>query len=138
MNRKPIQNGFIESFNERLRDELLNETLFSSLSHARAVLAIWQADYNGARPRSQLCWQPPDEFAATLNPRPALARRNTKSSAPLPTTSQAHQAKNQSRERTQNWMKLGGKVTSKLTRTPQVSRLARVWFSSADGSRVSR
>jgi putative transposase len=41
---KPMQNGFIESFNGRLRDELLNEMLFSSLSHARAVLAIWRAD----------------------------------------------------------------------------------------------
>jgi putative transposase len=41
---KPMQNGFIGSFNGRLRDELLNETLFSSLSHARAVLAIWRAD----------------------------------------------------------------------------------------------
>ena len=44
---KPMQNGFIESFNGRLRDELLNEILFSSLSHARAVLAIWRTDYNG-------------------------------------------------------------------------------------------
>jgi putative transposase len=35
---KPMQNGFIESFNGRLRDELLNETLFPSLSHARAML----------------------------------------------------------------------------------------------------
>ncbi len=47
---KPMQNGFIESFNGRLRDELLNETLFSSLDHARAVLAIWQADHNGSQP----------------------------------------------------------------------------------------
>ncbi len=39
-----MQNGFIESFNGRLPDELLNEMLFSSLSHARAVLAIWRAD----------------------------------------------------------------------------------------------
>ncbi len=39
---KPMQNGFIESFNGRLRDELLNETLFSSIAHARAALAIWQ------------------------------------------------------------------------------------------------
>jgi putative transposase len=51
---KPVQNGFIESFNDRLRDGLLNETLFSSLSHARAVLAIWQADYNGSRPHSAI------------------------------------------------------------------------------------
>lgn len=41
---KPMENGFIESFNGRLRDELLNETLFSSLSQARATLARWQID----------------------------------------------------------------------------------------------
>jgi putative transposase len=47
---KPQQNGFIESFNGRLRDELLNEMLFKSLSHARAVLQAWQRDYNEERP----------------------------------------------------------------------------------------
>ncbi len=43
---KPIQNAFIESFNGRLRDELLNETLFSSLTHARSALSNWRSDYN--------------------------------------------------------------------------------------------
>jgi putative transposase len=43
---KPMQNGFIESFNGRLRDECLNETLFTSLAHARFVLAAWRRDYN--------------------------------------------------------------------------------------------
>ena len=38
---KPIQNAFIESFNGRLRDEFLNETLFSSLTHARSGLSSW-------------------------------------------------------------------------------------------------
>ncbi|GAC89533.1 hypothetical protein NBRC3255_3194 [Gluconobacter thailandicus NBRC 3255] len=47
---KPQQNGFVESFNGRLRDECLNETLFTSLSHARQVLADWQEDYNTVRP----------------------------------------------------------------------------------------
>ncbi len=47
---KPMQNGFIESFNGRLRDELLNETLFSSLAQARAALLRWQLDYNTTRP----------------------------------------------------------------------------------------
>ncbi len=41
---KPQQNAFVESFNGRLRDELLNETLFSSLQHARELLAEWQDD----------------------------------------------------------------------------------------------
>src|SRR5271156_3440000 len=45
---KPTQNAFIESFNGRLRDELLNETLFTSLAHARAALEEWRRDYNHA------------------------------------------------------------------------------------------
>ena len=45
---KPQQNGFIDSFNGKLRDELLNETLFTSLAHARAALARWKADRQGA------------------------------------------------------------------------------------------
>jgi putative transposase len=43
---KPQQNGFIESFNGKLRDECLNETLFSSLTEARETLDAWQEDYN--------------------------------------------------------------------------------------------
>ena len=45
---KPMQNAFIESFNGRLRDELLNETLFTSLAQARITLGCWRADYNRA------------------------------------------------------------------------------------------
>jgi putative transposase len=45
---KPTQNAFIESFNARLRDELLNETLFTSLAQAHAVLTAWKYDYNPA------------------------------------------------------------------------------------------
>jgi putative transposase len=49
---KPQQNAFAESFIGRLRDECLNETLFTSLAHARTVLAAWQRDYNEVRPHS--------------------------------------------------------------------------------------
>jgi putative transposase len=51
---KPQQNAFAESFIGRLRDECLNETVFTSLRHARAVLASWQRDYNEVRPHSAL------------------------------------------------------------------------------------
>jgi putative transposase len=51
---KPAQNAFIESFNGRLRDELLNETLFRSLHHARIALEEWRLDYNVNRPHSRL------------------------------------------------------------------------------------
>ena len=51
---KPQQNGFVESFNGRLRDECLNEEVFSSLNEARRVLALWRYDYNNIRPHSAL------------------------------------------------------------------------------------
>lgn len=51
---KPQQNAFVESFNGRLRDECLNETLFSSLTDARAELEAWRHDYNEVRPHSAL------------------------------------------------------------------------------------
>lgn len=49
---QPTQNAFIDSFNERLRDELLNKEVFDSLRHARAMLARWRWDYNHFRPHS--------------------------------------------------------------------------------------
>jgi putative transposase len=49
---KPQQNAFVKSFNGRLRDEFLNETLFTSLRQTRADLAAWQRDYNTERPHS--------------------------------------------------------------------------------------
>ena len=51
---KPQQNAFAKSFIGRLRDECLNETLFTSLRQARVVLAAWQRDYNEVRPHSAL------------------------------------------------------------------------------------
>jgi putative transposase len=60
---KPQQNAFAESFIGRLRDECLNETIFTSLAQARAVLATWRLDYNAARPHSGLGFQTPAAFA---------------------------------------------------------------------------
>jgi len=65
---KPMQNTFVESFNGRLRDELLNETLFRSLPQIRAVLDAWRLDYNAYRPHSRLGWMTPSAYAETLNP----------------------------------------------------------------------
>lgn len=72
---KPTQNAFIESFNGRLRDELLNETLFRSLDHARETLALWKDDYNTIRPHSSLGNLPPAIYA-TLDA-PAMQRDGT-------------------------------------------------------------
>ena len=63
---KPMQNGFVESFNGRMRDELLNETMFRNLAHARVVIAAWAADYNTERPHSALDYQTPADYARTL------------------------------------------------------------------------
>ena len=59
---KPQQNAFVESFNGRLRDEFLNETLFSTLDEARTLLAAWRDDYNRVRPHSALANRTPEEF----------------------------------------------------------------------------
>ena len=63
---KPQQNAFIESFNGRLRDECLNETLFSSLIQARAAITAWKEDYNRNRPHSSLGNITPSEFAMKM------------------------------------------------------------------------
>lgn len=63
---KPMQNGFVESFNGRMRDELLNESPFLGLGHARSLIAEWVEDYNTARPHSSLAYQTPAAYAANL------------------------------------------------------------------------
>ncbi len=61
---KPTQNVFVESFNGRLRDECLNETLFTSINHARTELAKLRHDYNHNRPHSSLNGMTPNAYAA--------------------------------------------------------------------------
>jgi len=83
-----VQNAFVESFNGRLRDELLNETLFRSLSHARLLLEAWRADYNTNRPHSRLGWLTPQAYAATRRP---AALRFTDGSAPRTVSITTHE-----------------------------------------------
>ena len=64
---KPMQNGFCESFNGRMRDELLNESLFLGLDHARSRIANWIDDYNQRRPHSALGYLTPTDYAANLS-----------------------------------------------------------------------
>ena len=68
---KPYQNGFIESFSARLRDEFLNETIFTSLDHAREELEAWQHDYNHFRPHSSLGNKTPAKMGAGLTGKPS-------------------------------------------------------------------
>jgi putative transposase len=63
---KALQNGFCESFNGRMHDELLNETLFYGLDHARAKISVWAHDYNSQRPHSSLGYLTPAAYAANL------------------------------------------------------------------------
>ena len=86
---KPTQNAFIESFNGRLRDELLNETLVPSLAHPRATLANWRDDYNVERPHSSIGWQTPNEYAATFAPQRGLTLRTMINFAPAPVAQSA-------------------------------------------------
>jgi putative transposase len=62
----PWENGYVESFNGKLRDELLDRELFLSVAEARYVLDEWRLEYNHRRPHSGLDWQTPAAFAATL------------------------------------------------------------------------
>lgn len=74
---KPNQNATIESFNGRLRDELLNEHAFPTIFHARTAIEEWRIDYNERRPHTQLNGLTPAEFLRqdlnTLNSRSELA-----------------------------------------------------------------
>jgi transposase InsO family protein len=63
---KPTQNGHVESFNGRLRDECLNATWFRNLADARKKITGWQDEYNCERPHSSLGYRTPNEFAEVL------------------------------------------------------------------------
>ncbi len=61
----PWENGYVESFNGKLRDECLNGELFLNLTEARYVVDRWRLDYNHYRPHSMLGWMTPAAFAAS-------------------------------------------------------------------------
>lgn len=84
---KPQQNGFMESFNGKLRDECLNEHVFSSLAQARHIIEAWRIDYNTVRPHSSLGYLTPEEFAASW--RAAPDKQQQPDAAPRPATGRA-------------------------------------------------
>ena len=63
---KPMQNGFIESFNGRFRDECLNSEWIHTLAEARAQAEAWRLDYNQSRPHSALGDMAPEQYVARL------------------------------------------------------------------------
>jgi len=94
---KPQQNGFSESFNGKLRDELLNETLFSSLADARAKLEAWRRDFNEVRPHSSLGYLTPSEYARALSGESDRRAANPDHFARRPLASGENQGPNQPR-----------------------------------------
>jgi len=67
---RPVQNGYIEGFNGRLRDESLNGEVFFNLADARKKIARWRSDYNQNRPPSALADRTPAEFVSAAECRP--------------------------------------------------------------------
>jgi transposase InsO family protein len=55
----PWENGYIESFNGKLRDELLNREIFTTLTEAKILIEQWRREYNQVRPHSSLGYRPP-------------------------------------------------------------------------------
>ena len=107
---KPVQNAFIESFNGRLRDEFLNETLFTSLMHARLALEEWRRDYNTVRPHSRIGWLTPAVYAANFSPQPGQGAALRDGSAPWPVAPIVQEESNR-QTLSHHWMKVGGNVT---------------------------
>jgi hypothetical protein len=66
---EPWRNGYVESFNSRVRDECLNINIFWSLTQARVVITDWKEDYNHRRRHSSLGYQAPADYAAACTHR---------------------------------------------------------------------
>jgi putative transposase len=64
---KPMQNGHVESFNGRFRDECLNHNWFATLADAKEKIERWRMEYNKERPHSSLAYRTPEEFAKALS-----------------------------------------------------------------------
>lgn len=79
---KPMQNGYVESFNGKFRDECLNEHWFTSLPQSRAIIANWRRDYNEVRPHSSCGRIPPAKFAANHRQQQEI-EANSETQAPM-------------------------------------------------------
>ena len=115
---KPMQNGYIESFNGRMRDELLNESLFFGLDHARELIAAWVADYNTARPHSSLGYQTPTAYASGPTNRKGPSRCATDRLRALAPCSCRATRRITCRGSKRHWMKLQWQVRTELRPPP--------------------
>jgi putative transposase len=84
----PWEQPYVESFHDKLRDELLNREIFYSLEEARIILEAWQDEYNAERPHSSLGYQTPNEYAAA-NAKPSGATRPSPPQADVSLTTPA-------------------------------------------------
>jgi putative transposase len=109
---KPQQNGFMESFNGKLRDECLNEHLFASLAEARRLIESWRIDYNTERPHSSLDYLTPEEFAARW--RAAQAQMTSPDATPWPATGRAAAVSGASASRPVVERPAGGQTENRL------------------------
>ena len=80
---RPMQNGYIESFNGKFRDEHLNESWFETLHQARMAVAVWRTDYNEVRPHSSLGRMPPARFAELHRQRAGDAAQSPSTHIPI-------------------------------------------------------
>ena len=88
---RPMQNGHVESFNGRLRDECLNTSWFANLWDARWKITGWRLHYNTRRPHSQLGYRTPEQFARSLSSAPSPSPESTRATA-VPPQGQARRA----------------------------------------------
>ena len=86
---KPTQNGRVESFNGRLREECLNLSWFQNLFDARRKIAVWRIEYNEERPHSSLGYKTPKEFAAAQAASFYTAEREARDSNAVPRPSRS-------------------------------------------------
>ena len=122
---RPMENGYVESFNGRFRDECLNENWFSDLGDAREKIAQWKRDYNEKRPHSSLQYRTPVEFAAqsAASFYPAGVGQGVSNADPLPTPQSplprlARGANRNRRKSHYPWTKDGGQVSLITTIDP--------------------
>ena len=83
----PWENGYVESFNSKLRDELLDGEIFYSLKEAEILIAAWRRRYNTVRPHSALGWLPP---APVVTVTPSAAWPHTGPSIAMTTSATVH------------------------------------------------
>ena len=105
---KPMQNGHVESFNGRFRDECLNHNWFPTLADAKGKIERWRREYNQERPHSSLAYRTPEEFANACS---ELTNRMG-SKTPIPTEPPV------ARERSQNGTRGQGSLTPRQKPAP--------------------